>query len=167
MALRDIRLVPDPVLRVVCDPVLVFDDALRDLTADMLDTMYAAPGRGLAAPQIGVTARVFVMDTTWKDGHPDPLVCVNPEIMATSLDEVVLEEGCLSIPDQTVHVARPAKVSLRWQDTGGVQHLASFEGFGAACVQHELDHLNGIVTFDRLGPKARAVAETQFSETQR
>lgn len=148
MALLSIRQAPDPVLRQVCAQVSAFDDALKTLAEDMLETMYAAPGRGLAAPQVGVSKRLFVMDATWKDGFYDPQVFVNPEITHASAETATLEEGCLSIPDQLVAVTRPAQVSLRWQGLDGKTAAASFAGFAAACVQHELDHLDGILCID-------------------
>ena len=140
--------VPDPVLRAVCAPVTEFDAALASLAQNMLDVMYATPGRGLAAPQVGITQRIFVMDVTWKDGDPNPQVFVNPELTDSSTDVAVLTEGCLSIPDQTSRVARPAQVTLRWQDVTGVQRSGTFTGFAAACVQHERDHLDGILCTD-------------------
>ena len=143
-----IRQVPDDVLRLVCDPVVAFDDDLACLSQDMLATMYAAPGRGLAAPQVGVISRVFVMDVTWKDGTPAPQVFVNPEVIAASDAVVTQDEGCLSIPGDLASVTRPAEVSLRWQGLDGVVQTGSFTGFAAACVQHEIDHLNGILCTD-------------------
>jgi len=149
MAVRRLRLVPDPVLHEVCAPVSVFDVALASLTRDMFETMYAATGRGLAAPQVGVTQRVFVMDALWKAETPTPMLFVNPEITARSETRVVLDEGCLSLPDQIVPVARPDAVDLRWQDLDGAWHAQQFTGFEAACVQHEIDHLDGILITEK------------------
>lgn len=146
--LLPIRQVPDAVLRVVCDPVLAFDSELERLSKDMFATMYDAPGRGLAAPQVGVARRLFVMDATWKDGTPAPEVFVNPEVVAASDAVVIQDEGCLSIPGDLILVSRPAEVSLRWQGLDGAAHSGSFTGFAAACVQHEIDHLNGILCTD-------------------
>ncbi|MFT4743236.1 MAG: peptide deformylase [Yoonia sp.] len=143
-----LRFVPDPVLRAVCAPVTVFDAKLAAIAKDMLEVMYAAPGRGLAAPQVGITQRVFVMDATWKDGTPDPQVFVNAEMVECSEEIVVMAEGCLSIPDRTSRVARPAQVTLRWQDPDGAPQTGTFTGFAAACVQHERDHLDGILCTD-------------------
>jgi peptide deformylase len=148
VALRDVRQFPDPVLREVCAPVTTFDAALRSLAEDMLQTMYAAPGRGLAAPQIGVVQRIFVMDATWKTGDPSPQVFVNPEFVAKSENLSVAEESCLSIPGQTRRVARPDQVELRWQGLDGAVLTAVFDGFAATCIQHETDHLNGILCID-------------------
>ncbi len=141
--IRPIVLHPDPVLRVACTPVA--GDATA-LARDMLDTMYAAPGRGLAAPQVGVTERLFVMDATWKEGVPDPRVFVNPQIVARE-GEQVNEEGCLSIPGVPWRVARPARVTLVFDGSGG-RRSESFEGFAAACVCHEMDHLDGVLIVD-------------------
>jgi len=149
MAVLAIRTVPDPALRQVCAPVTVFDADLMTLANDMLATMYAAPGRGLAAPQIGVLSRIFVMDATWKDGDPTPMVFVNPQVVSASDRLVTQLEGCLSIPDQLIDVARPDGVRLRWQDVSGVDHEADFSGFSAACTQHEIDHLDGVLITDK------------------
>lgn len=143
-----IRQFPDDTLRTVCDPVVVFDAELVRLSKDMLATMYAAPGRGLAAPQVGVTSRIFVMDVTWKDGTPAPQVFVNPEVIAASSETATQDEGCLSIPGDKTPVTRPAAVSLRWRSLDGLLQEADFTGFSAACVQHEIDHLNGILCTD-------------------
>lgn len=148
MTQRAILLYPDPVLRSICAPVTMFDTALRLLGDEMFQVMYAATGRGLAAPQIGDLRRVFVMDAGWKEGRPSPMIFVNPELVATSVDEVMQEEGCLSIPDQKVYVARPSEVTLRWQDLSGASQTGSFDGFQAVCVQHEMDHLDGILCID-------------------
>lgn len=144
-----VRILPDPVLRAICAPVVAFDASLATLAADMLETMYAAPGRGLAAPQVGVTQRVFVMDATWKDGTPSPQVFVNPEILQVSDRTVTQPEGCLSIPGDVTQVCRPDQVRLRWQDLDASWHEADFTGFEAACTQHELDHLDGILITDK------------------
>jgi len=114
----------------------------------MLDTMYDASGRGLAAPQVGITRRLFVTDTSWKNGARSPLIFVNPEITRASDEQQIYPEGCLSIPGQIVNVSRPARVHLRWKDVAGADHSGEFSGFAAACVQHELDHLNGVLCID-------------------
>ena len=128
--------------------VTAFDAALKTLAADMLDTMYAAPGRGLAAPQVGVALRLFVMDIGWKEGAPDPQVFVNPRITDASDVMVPYTEACLSIPAQTSRVARPDRVALVWQDLDGASHDGWFDGMAAVCVQHERDHLDGILCID-------------------
>jgi len=148
-----LRIDPDPVLREMCDPVVGFDARLAQVADDMLVAMYDANGRGLAAPQVGITQRLFVMDASWKDGAPDPQVFVNPRIVAASEKLAVRDEGCLSIPAQTSRVARPTQVTLAWQALDGALHEAVFSGFQAACVQHERDHLDGILCTDY--PEAR------------
>jgi peptide deformylase len=151
---------PDPRLSVRCTTA-VLDDDLRALAADMLETMYAAPGRGLAAPQVGRLVRMFVMDATWKEGNPAPQVFVNPKIVELMGDRVVGPEGCLSIPGPVTEVARAPSVRVRWTDLGGVAHDEVLTGFAAICVQHEYDHLDGILTLDRLSPEARQRAEAE------
>ncbi|KJZ18886.1 peptide deformylase [Loktanella sp. S4079] len=145
MAIRELRFEGDPVLDAIAAPVTVFDDALADLARDMLETMYDAPGRGLAAPQIGVGRRIFVTDVTWKDADPTPLVFVNPTIISASETHAVGPEGCLSIPGRTFAVPRPTWVEMRWQVLDGTIQTARFEGAQAICACHELDHLNGIL----------------------
>ena len=150
--MRRIVQIPDPVLRQTASPVEAFDEGLKALARDMLETMYEAPGRGLAAPQVGLPVRVFVMDVAWKDGDPDPQVFVNPEVLGTSEEQVTREEGCLSISGRVSRVTRPAEVALRWQDLGGEWQEDTFDGFAATCVQHELDHLDGVLCIDREEP---------------
>lgn len=161
--IRAIVLWPDPVLSTPCDPVAVIDDDLRTLAADMLDTMYDAPGRGLAAPQVGVPLRLFVMDTSWKDGDRDPVVMVNPEITGESMTRVDGPEGCLSIPGIVAEVTRAAAITMRWTTLDGDARQETLTGFDAICAQHEFDHLNGVVTFDRLDPQVRADLERVYS----
>ena len=151
MAARPVLTVPDPILRQVCTPVEAFDQGLAELTDDMLASMYDAKGRGLAAPQIGVTQRVFVMDSSWKEGEPAPMVFVNPEILARSEETTTYEEGCLSIPGQTTHVRRPSQVTVAWKNVMGESEKRVFDGFAATCIQHEIDHLNGILCTDYEG----------------
>lgn len=150
MSLLDIVQHPNTVLRQVCGPVTSFDDGLRKLAADMLDTMYDAPGRGLAAPQVGVPLRLFVMDVAWKTGAPEPMVMVNPDVLEASAETVLIEEGCLSIPGIPCPVVRPSTIRLRWHDLDGKVTEATLEGALARCAQHELDHLDGILCIDRI-----------------
>lgn len=140
---------PDPVLRTVCGPVTRFDCRLTVLAGDMLEVMYDAPGRGLAAPQVGETQRVFVMDAGWKEGAPTPLICVNPVVDWASEAMAVGEEACLSIPDTPCRVARPIAIDLSWQDTDGTWRSGRMEGVAARIALHELDHLDGILCIDR------------------
>ncbi|WP_299734921.1 peptide deformylase [uncultured Roseobacter sp.] len=164
MTVRDIVRWPDPRLSTVCAPVAAIDADLRVLAADMLETMYAAPGRGLAGPQVGAMSRIFVMDTDWKEGTPAPLVFINPAIDTRSAARATQTEGCLSIPGVSAEIERPAEVTVAWTDLEGARHVRAFTGFAAACVQHELDHLDGIVTFDYLTPDTRARLEAEYAE---
>jgi peptide deformylase len=157
----EIRLWPDPVLAAPC--VSVGDPAaVADLARDMLETMYAAPGRGLAAPQVGHGIRLFVMDISWKEGTPAPLVCVNPEILDRAPETATGPEGCLSIPGVTAEVPRARWIVLRWTTPGGETHEARMEGAASVCAQHEYDHLDGIVTFDRIDTGQRAMLEAEY-----
>ena len=149
MALREIVLHPDPRLRAACAPVGEVTGAVRALAADMLETMYAAPGRGLAAPQVGVALRLFVMDVAWKEGDPAPVVAVDPEIVAASEETDAAEEACLSIPGRPVRVRRPAAVTMRWTGLDGTRAEHRLAGAAARCAQHELDHLDGVLILDR------------------
>ena len=154
---------PDSRLSTPCKPVGEPDESLRRLAADMLETMYAAPGRGLAGPQVGVMRRIFVMDAAWKEGKPDPMVFLDPRITWTSFETRVGGEGCLSIPGIVAEVERAAEIELSWHDLDGVHRTRRFGGFAAICIQHEADHLDGRVTFDRLAPDARAALEAAYS----
>ncbi|MFN0116191.1 MAG: peptide deformylase [Paracoccaceae bacterium] len=153
---------PDPRLSAPSAPVGGRGDALAGLLSDMFETMYAAGGRGLAAPQVGVLSRVFVMDEGWKRGAPDPQVFVNPVILSRSEEMAEGPEGCLSIPGLTVPVARHLAVRLAWEDIGGQACGADLAGFTAICAQHEIDHLDGIVTLDRVSPELRAELLTGY-----
>lgn len=156
MSARAILTWPDPQLTVMCPPVAEITDDIRLLAADMLDTMYAAPGRGLAAPQIGVQLRLFVMDPTWKQGQPDPTICINPDILAHSDTVATAGEGCLSLPGVVVQVSRPTWVRMVWSDLDGIVHEEDLTGFRALCAQHELDHLDGLMTLDHVDAAQRA-----------
>jgi len=158
MALRKILLHPDPRLKKQCDPVTDIDDATRALMQDMLETMYAAPGIGLAAPQIGVMKRILVMDIVKEDdGAPQPFMMANPEVISASDEMSTYEEGCLSIPDEFADVQRPAEVRVRYLDVDGETKEIDCDGLLATCVQHEIDHLNGKLFIDYLGPVKRSM----------
>ena len=165
MAVLPILTWPDPRLAEICAPVGAGED-LGALIEDMFDTLYAAPGRGLAGPQVGVMKRVFVTDTTWKERDPSPMVFINPAITAVSDELTGRDEGCLSIPGVMVAVERPSWVRMSWTDIDGLRREKRFDGFAAACVQHELDHLDGIVTFDRVGAEARALAQAAYAQAK-
>jgi peptide deformylase len=156
---------PDPRLSTPCAPA-VPTDAVRTLAADMLETMYAAPGRGLAAPQVGHLIRLFVMDVTWKEGTPAPRICLNPEILWRSEATATGAEGCLSIPGISTDIIRAAEIHLRWTKLDGTTQDEILTGFAAICAQHEYDHLDGLVTFDRLPPAARATALDAYTAAQ-
>ncbi len=160
MAVLPIILWPDPLLnqRSMAAPV---DDATLTLARDMLDTMYAAGGRGLAAPQVGRLSRVFVMDATWKAGPQTPEVFINPEVIWRSDATTIGPEGCLSIPGPITDIARASEVILRWSTPEGAIAAQKLVGFRAICAQHEIDHLDGILTLDHLTPQARAIAEAE------
>lgn len=161
MSPLQIRRWPDPILTRLCTPV--GDPAtVAALAADMLETMYAAPGRGLAAPQVGQAIRLFVMDVAWKEGEPRPFICVNPEITARASEAVTGPEGCLSIPGVTAQVPRAPWIVLRWTTPEGAQRQERLEGAAAICAQHEYDHLDGIVTFDRVTTQARRMLEAEY-----
>ncbi len=153
--LLPILLVPDPRLRARCRPVGPTDaDRVRALAPRMFAAMYRAPGIGLAAPQVGETLRLVVLDLQ-KVEQPDSLVLVNPEILAASDDLAVREEGCLSLPGHYAEVARPARVRVRYHDLAGAKREVEGEGLLAACLQHELDHLDGVLFVDRISALKR------------
>ena len=158
MAIRRIYETPDPVLRQISRPVETFDAELKTLVADMFETMYAAPGIGLAAVQVGEPIRLLVIDLQ-EPADPDdpeskvvrePRVFVNPEVLWHSDSEVPYTEGCLSVPEQYAEVMRPDKIRARWQDVDGQPFEEEIEGLLAVCLQHEMDHLNGVLFIDHL-----------------
>ncbi len=168
MALLDILIHPDPRLKKVCPPVTVVTDDLRRLADDMLQTMYAAPGIGLAAPQVGVMTRLIVMDCVKEEGaEPRPMALFNPEVTWASDETNTYEEGCLSIPDQYADVERPAEVRVRWLDRDGKAQEEQFDGLWATCVQHEIDHLNGKLFIDYLKPLKRQLITRRMVKLKR
>ncbi len=155
MAVLPIVEVPDPRLRLVSKPVEAVDDDVRQLVADMTETMYAAHGIGLAAIQVGVDRRVVVIDLQaeeGEDGKPvrDPQAYINPEILRVSEELSTYNEGCLSIPEQYAEVERPARCRVRWLDTGGGSHEEELDGLLATCMQHEIDHCDGVLFIDHV-----------------
>ncbi len=168
MALLDILIHPDPRLKKVCPPVTEVTDDLRRLADDMLQTMYAAPGIGLAAPQVGVMTRLIVMDCVKEEGaEPRPMALFNPEVTWASDEMNTYEEGCLSIPDQYADVERPAEVRVRWLDREGKAQEEQFDGLWATCVQHEIDHLNGKLFIDYLKPLKRQLITRRMVKLKR
>jgi peptide deformylase len=172
MAILPILEVPDPRLKVISEPVTVFDETLKTLADDMLETMYAAPGIGLAAIQVGVAKRLLVMDLQEgedAEGKPlrDPRVFVNPEILDPSEDSSIYNEGCLSVPDQYAEVERPATIRARWQDLDGTVHEEAMEGLMATCLQHEMDHLQGILFIDHLSRLKRQMVLKKLAKQRK
>ena len=158
MALREILIVPDPILKQVSKPVETVDDDLRALMDDMLETMYAAPGIGLAAIQVGVPKRVIVMDLAREGEPPAPRYFINPEILWASEETAPYEEGCLSVPEIFDEVERPSQVKLRYLDYNGKTVEEEAEGLYAVCIQHEMDHLEGVLFIDYLSRLKREQA---------
>ena len=162
-----ILLVPEPMLKGKARRVVAGDrERVADLLPRMFETMYAAPGIGLAAPQVGVSLRVVVVDLA-PDGSREPLALVNPEIVAVSSTEAIREEGCLSIPGIYADVARPAEVTVRYQDEGGTARTIEADGLLAACLQHEVDHLDGILFVDHLSALKRNMLLRRFAKERR
>jgi len=158
MALREILVVPHPVLKQVSQPVAAVDDDLRALMDDMLETMYEAPGIGLAAIQVGVAKRVIVMDLARPEEEKQPRYFVNPEIVWASEETAPYEEGCLSVPEIYDEVERPAHVKIRYLNYHGEQIEEAAEGLYAVCIQHEMDHLDGVLFIDHLSRLKREQA---------
>jgi peptide deformylase len=164
MAVREIIKLPDRRLRLVSEPVDKIDAELRRLVEDMFETMYDAPGVGLAAIQVGAPKRVVTMDLAKKEDSGDPRVFINPEILWSSEDLSVYEEGCLSIPDIHEDVERPARVTVRYRDLAGNLKEAQAEGLFATCIQHEIDHLNGVLFIDHISKLKRDRIVKKFAK---
>lgn len=186
MAIREILEAPDPRLKVVSEPVTRFDDELKTLVEDMFETMYDAPGIGLAAIQVGVPLRVLVIDLQPEDpdaepepcnhdGHhhhhqptkKEPRVFINPEILDPSDEHSVYQEGCLSVPEIYAEVERPARIRARWQDLDGNTHEEEMDGLMATCLQHEIDHLNGVLFIDHISKLKRDMVMKKFRKLAR
>jgi peptide deformylase len=155
MALRPIVVAPDPVLKAKALPVETVDAELRQLMDDMLETMYAAPGIGLAAPQVGVSKRVIVMDIAHEDEPKAPLFMANPELVWVSDEDSTYEEGCLSVPEHYADVVRPAEIRVTYLDRDGKKQELKADGLLATVIQHEMDHLEGILFIDHLSSLKR------------
>ena len=164
MAVRDILTLPNPRLRLVSQPIGRVDAEVKGLVEDMFETMYAAPGIGLAAIQIGVPKRVITMDLAKKDEEKKPQVFINPEILTTSGDRSTYEEGCLSIPEYYEEVERPSEVKIRYLDLDGQVRELEASGLLATCVQHEIDHLNGVLFIDHLSKLKRSRIIKKFAK---
>ena len=164
MAIREIIKLPDPLLRQVSEPVAHVSDDTRRILDDLLDTMYDAPGIGLAAIQVAVPARVVTMDLSKKEGPQEPRVIINPEILWKSEEKSLYEEGCLSIPEFYADVARPAKVRVRYLDLDGKENEIEADGLLATCLQHEIDHLNGVLFIDHISRLKRQRVVKKFEK---
>jgi len=167
MSVRDIIKLPDPVLRKKAQPLERVDDEVRQLAADMLETMYDAPGIGLAAPQVAVSRRLIVIDIARDEDEKNPIVMINPEIISLGDEPRVHEEGCLSIPDIYAEVERPGQCRVRYVDEAGVAQEMDCEGLMATVVQHEIDHLDGVLFIDHLSRLRRDRLVKKFMKAQR
>ena len=164
MTIKPLIILPDPILRQVSQPIETVDGEVQKLADDMLETMYDAPGIGLAAIQIGVARRMLVLDVA-KDGEDKkPLVFINPEIVSATDTRSVYEEGCLSIPDYYAEVERPAAITVRHLDRDGKQQVTEADGLLATCLQHEIDHLNGVLFIDHISKLKREMVIRKFTK---
>ena len=167
MAIRPIITAPDPRLKVVSEPVESVDDEIRALIDDMFETMYDAPGIGLAAIQIGVSKRIVVMDIADAESPPEPRCFINPEVVWTSEDVTTYEEGCLSVPDYYAEVDRPAQARVKFLDRDGKAQEIEADGLLATCIQHEIDHLNGVLFVDHISSVRRSIILRKLTKAKR
>jgi peptide deformylase len=167
MSIKPLIILPDPILRQVSKPVERVDDQLRKFAGDMLDTMYDAPGIGLAAIQVGESLRMLVIDLAKEGEEPAPHVFINPEVLESSDERSVYEEGCLSIPDYYAEVERPASVRVRYLDRDGKAQEIAADGLMATCLQHEIDHLNGVLFIDHISKLKRDMVMKKFKKLAR
>ncbi|MEZ2130884.1 MULTISPECIES: peptide deformylase [unclassified Sinorhizobium] len=164
MTIKPLIILPDPLLRQVSKPIERVDSDVTKLADDMLETMYDAPGIGLAAIQVGVPRRMLVIDIAREGEEKQPLVFLNPEILSSSDDRSVYEEGCLSIPDYYAEVERPASVTVKYLDREGKEQILEAEGLLATCLQHEIDHLNGVLFIDHISRLKREMVIKKFTK---
>ena len=174
MTVLTILEVPDPGLRAVAAPVAKVDDAVRAIVADMFDTMYDARGIGLAATQVGILQRIVVIDLQERESEDeppkpvrDPHVFINPELTWVSDEYAIYNEGCLSIPEQYAEVERPARCRVRWLDDKGASHEQEFDGLMATCIQHEIDHLNGVLFIDHISRLKREMVLKKLAKLRK
>ncbi|MDE2465357.1 MAG: peptide deformylase [Alphaproteobacteria bacterium] len=167
MSVRPILIAPDPRLKLVSEPVAEVDAQIRTLITDMIETMYDAEGIGLAAVQVGVAKRILVLDVDQKEGTRAPRVFINPVITWSSEDSEVMEEGCLSVPDIWDEVERPKAIKAQYLDEHGVPQLLEAEGMLAVCLQHEMDHLNGVLFVDHLSKLKRSMALKKLAKAKK
>ncbi|CDM56185.1 MULTISPECIES: peptide deformylase [Rhizobium] len=164
MTIKPLIILPDPLLRQVSKPIERVDADFQRLADDMLETMYDAPGIGLAAIQIGVPRRMLVIDVSREGEEKQPLVFVNPDVVASSDERSVYEEGCLSIPDYYAEVERPATVTVKYLDRDGKEQMVEADGLLATCLQHEIDHLNGVLFIDHISRLKRDMVVKKFTK---
>jgi peptide deformylase len=167
MTIRPILTAPDPRLKAVSEPVAEVDDEMKKLADDLLETMYAADGIGLAAVQVGVPKRMLVMDIAQAQGKREPMVFINPKIVWASEENVTTEEGCLSVPEIWDDVERPAKIRAEYQDRDGNAQTLEADGLLACCLQHEMDHLDGVLFLDHLSKLKRSIALRKSAKLKR
>ncbi len=164
MSIKPLIILPDPVLRQVSKPVEKIDLSIKKLAADMFETMYEAPGIGLAAIQVGVPLRMLVIDLAKQDEPKQPQIFINPEVVASSDERSTYEEGCLSIPEYYADVERPASVRVKFVDGNGKQQEIEADGLLATCLQHEIDHLNGVLFIDYISKLKRDMVVRRFKK---
>ncbi|MAU95957.1 MAG: peptide deformylase [Fulvimarina sp.] len=167
MTIKPLIILPDPLLREVSRPIETVDDTVRRFADDMLETMYDAPGIGLAAIQVGEPIRMLVLDISKEDEEKAPRVLINPEVVASADERSVYEEGCLSIPDYYAEVERPAGVTVRYLGLDGKMHEEAADGLYATCLQHEIDHLNGVLFIDYISKLKRDMVIKKFTKQAR
>ena len=167
MALKKILTEPDPILRQISKPVEIVDDTIRKLMDDMLETMYAAPGIGLAAIQIGVPKKIIVLDISKDPEKKEPMYFINPEKIYASKDQATYEEGCLSVPGQFAEIDRPDKCNIKYLDYNGNPKELKAEGLLATCIQHEMDHLEGILFIDYLSKLKKSMITKKLSKQKK
>jgi len=167
MTIREILTAPDPRLRQMSTQVEVVDDGVRALLDDMLETMYEAKGIGLAAIQVNVPMRIIVMDLAGEDEEPNPVYIINPEILEPSEETSLYQEGCLSVPEFYEEVERPARCRVRYLDYHGEERILDAEGLFATCIQHEMDHLNGVLFIDHISRLKRDRIIRKLKKEQR
>lgn len=167
MTIKPLIILPDPLLRQISQPIERFDADTKRLASDMLDTMYDAPGIGLAAVQIGIDRRMLVIDVAREGEEKTPLVFINPLVIASSEERSVYEEGCLSIPDYYAEVERPATVRVDYFDVDGKPQTVEADGLLATCLQHEMDHLDGVLFIDHLSSLKRNIILRKLAKLKR
>lgn len=167
MAIRPILTAPDPRLKAVSESVAKVDDEIRKLVDDLVESMYAADGIGLAAIQVGVAKRVLVMDIDQRDGKKNPMTFINPEILWASDEMATFQEGCLSVPEIWDDVERPARIRAAYLDRNGARQELEADGLFATCLQHEMDHLNGVLFLDHLSKLKRSIALRKLAKAKR